>query len=118
MIALIIKSYLTILLSIGLGAFFVFVLGLYWIIKKVPSSTKTTNVSRHDDFVVTDTGLEHESYDYSVIAGDDVIATQLDLARAYIETGKSYLAKNILESVIKQGSDAQQKEAQYLLGCI
>src|SRR5438445_12840789 len=40
----------------------------------------------------------------SAIAGDDVITTQLDLARAYIEMDQKKLAKEILAQVIKQGN--------------
>ena len=58
------------------------------------------------------------SNDISAIAGDDVLSTQLDLARAYIETGRKQLAKKILEHVANQGTDAQQNEARTLLGLI
>jgi FimV-like protein len=46
------------------------------------------------------------------------MATQLDLARAYIETGKKQLAKKILEHVITQGDHVHQEEARNLLGFI
>lgn len=49
------------------------------------------------------------------IAGDDVISTQLDLARAYLETGSAILAKTILKAVVKQGSATQREEAKRLL---
>lgn len=58
------------------------------------------------------------SNDISAIAGDDVLSTQLDLGRAYIETGRKHLAKKILEHVAEQGSDVQQTEARKLLGLI
>ena len=62
-----------------------------------------------------------ESYtaeDVFAIAGDDILSTQLDLARAYIETGKKQLAQKILEQVVDQGSERQQSEARNLLGLI
>ncbi|HVY53925.1 MAG TPA: FimV/HubP family polar landmark protein [Gammaproteobacteria bacterium] len=55
------------------------------------------------------------SKDIEVIAGDDVMTTQLDLARAYIETDRKNLAKNILHNVMANGSPEQQREAKHLL---
>jgi FimV-like protein len=64
------------------------------------------------------TSFTISSHDINAIAGDDVIATQLDLARAYIETGRKQLAKKILIYVLTQGTVNQQQEAQRLLGFI
>jgi FimV-like protein len=99
MLALIIKSYLTLFLSIGFSSLFIFILGLYWIFK------------------FTSTPLDNNS-DLTSIAGDDIIATQLDLARAYIETNNKQTAKQVLKSVIRQGSKTQKAEAKILLGSI
>lgn len=55
------------------------------------------------------------SQDIKAIAGDDVMTTQLDLARAYIEMGKKPLAKKILQHVIDNGSALQQDDAQQLM---
>lgn len=55
------------------------------------------------------------SRDIRAIAGEDVITTQLDLARAYIELGKEKLAKKILDHVIQHGDSHQQESAQQLL---
>lgn len=55
------------------------------------------------------------SKDIKAIAGDDVMVTQLDLARAYIEVGKTLLAKQILQHVLQNGSAQQKTSAQYLL---
>lgn len=96
MMTLIIKSYFILLLSIGLGSIIIFLTGCYFIFKR-PVSPET------------------DSEDILAIAGDDVITTQLDLARAYIETGRKQLAKTILESVAQQGSAPQQQEARHLL---
>ncbi|MCG8125646.1 MAG: hypothetical protein N0E55_17055, partial [Candidatus Thiodiazotropha taylori] len=41
--------------------------------------------------------------------------TKLDLARAYIDMGDNEGAKSILEEVVGEGSENQQKEAQELL---
>ncbi|MEW8221829.1 MAG: FimV/HubP family polar landmark protein [Candidatus Thiodiazotropha taylori] len=45
----------------------------------------------------------------------DEITTKLDLARAYIDMGDNEGAKSILEEVVGEGSENQQKEAQELL---
>lgn len=45
------------------------------------------------------------------IAGDDVVATQLDLARAYIEMNEKNMAKKILDHVIKEGTPEQKNVA-------
>lgn len=99
MIALIIKSYFVLFLSVGLGSLAIFILGLYWIFKTSVTAPKNFN-------------------DFSAIAGDDVIATQLDLARAYIETNNKQNAKKILKVVIHQGNQSQKEEARTLLGLI
>jgi len=54
------------------------------------------------------------SKDIQSIAGENTIATQLDLARAYIESGRKALAKKILDHVKQQGTAMQQKEADRL----
>ncbi|HEX2548599.1 MAG TPA: FimV/HubP family polar landmark protein [Gammaproteobacteria bacterium] len=55
------------------------------------------------------------SRDIKAIAGEDVMATQLDLARAYIELGKINLAKQILQHVIKNGTESEKQAAEQLL---
>lgn len=49
--------------------------------------------------------------DISAIAGDDAIATQLDLARAYIEADKKILAKKMLSQILQEGTHSQQQQA-------
>ncbi|MEJ2621817.1 MAG: FimV/HubP family polar landmark protein, partial [Candidatus Thiodiazotropha sp.] len=48
----------------------------------------------------------------------DEITTKLDLARAYIDMGDNDGAKSILEEVVGEGSENQQKEAQDLLASL
>ena len=55
------------------------------------------------------------SKDLAAIAGDDVIATQLDLAKAYIEMDQKNLAQRILNETIKLGNPTQKAEAEQLL---
>lgn len=52
--------------------------------------------------------------DIQAIAGDDEIATQLDLARAYIEMDQKALAKDILQHVAQHGNVLQQQVAKKL----
>ncbi len=49
------------------------------------------------------------------IAGEDVMTTQLDLARAYIEMDENQLAKQILSQVSATGNPTQQRQAQQLM---
>lgn len=121
MITLILKSYFAILLSVGIGSLFCFVLGLYLIFKpyrksRRNSSAENTLDSRNEP--ANSNKMIVTSHDISAIAGDDVIATQLDLARAYIETGRTLLAKKILEYVRDHGSQPQQDEANRLLNFV
>ena len=128
MIELLIQSYLSLLLSVGGGAVFVFLVGLYWILKpKRParvsnqSSSDTLHQALHAVHSASIQSNDHQTKQHDVqhdhiaaIAGDDVMATQLDLARAYIETGKKQSAKNILDHVIAKGNATQQVEAKHL----
>ncbi len=49
---------------------------------------------------------------------EDEIASQLDLAKAYVELGDSDNAKTILNEIIAAGNDEQRQQAQELLGQI
>ncbi len=107
MITLLIKSYLTLLLCISLGSLFILITGFYLIFRS--SILKKP--------VKIQPMLQQET-DITAIAGDDIMATQLDLARAYIETDQNDLAKKILEYVAEQGKTAQQNEARELLSLL
>ena len=119
MLSLIINSYYTILLSIGVGAVFVFMLGLYLIIKRSHRSiTKKPGIEGRA--MVKQSAIfcqieEEVAPDFTPFAGEDVIATKLDLARAYLEADKKPWAKTILVSVLLQGNTLQQEEAERLL---
>ena len=134
MIYLILKSYLTLLVAVGSAALALFATGLYFIIKftyRTPAATpvnETTEEKINDvpktepkvfpplHAVKSEEAATPETMDdVSAIAGDDVLITQLDLARAYIETGRKPQARNILQYVLEQGSLGQQQEAQRLL---
>jgi FimV-like protein len=102
MIYLIIKCYWILLLFVAIGSFSLFLSGLYFIFKK---SRPIPMLS--------------ESYANLLnIAGEDLMATQLDLARAYIETGKQEVAKKMLDGIKAKGNLLEQQEAERLLGLI
>lgn len=121
MITLIIKSYLITMLIVLSGSVILFITGLTFIFKsnqkskknavKIVAKEKLEKGSLQKPLIIT-------SSDISAIAGDDTISTQLDLARAYIETGKVQLAKKILGHALQKGSVVQRQEAQALLGRI
>ncbi|MEL7939817.1 FimV/HubP family polar landmark protein [Pseudomonas delhiensis] len=61
--------------------------------------------------------LDEDALDdeFDFLSGADEAATKLDLARAYIDMGDAEGARDILDEVISEGSDQQQKEARELL---
>jgi pilus assembly protein FimV len=117
MIYLIIKSYLILFFFIIAGGASVFLVFLYLILK--PRKKRRRPLVQSPSVHAKNNkrnGVHITSQDIKAIAGDDVFATQLDLARAYIETGKEQLAKRILEYVIEKGNTQQRQEARNLLG--
>ena len=109
MIYLIIKSYFTLLIAVGSAASGLFILGLYCFLKK-PASIEKNRV----ELTLNSPKISISNRDIQAIAGDDVLATQLDLARAYVEANRINLAKKILAYVMQHGSKAQQQEAKVL----
>lgn len=57
----------------------------------------------------SDLMLDEPEFDY--LAGTDEAATKLDLARAYIDMGDNDGAREILDEVMKEGTEVQRKEA-------
>ena len=53
--------------------------------------------------------------DLDALVGGDEVATQLELAQAYVDMGDEAGAKDILKDVIANGSEAQQSEAEAIL---
>lgn len=53
--------------------------------------------------------------DFDFLSGADETSTKLDLARAYIDMGDSEGARDILDEVVAEGSEAQQQEARELI---
>lgn len=71
---------------------------------------------RSEEINATSKTFTISSKDIETISGDNLLSTQLDLARAYLETDRKNLAKNILNNVLQQGSVEQRQEAERLLG--
>jgi FimV-like protein len=120
-ITILFKSFFNIFLAIGAVATLIFALGCYLIVimsrdKQAARMSAVSGMKKSEakEKVVHDEAVK----DVSAIAGDDPVATQLDLAKAYIESGKSQLARIILTAVIKHGSNNDQEEAQRLLSTI
>lgn len=114
MITLILKNYFAIILSITVTAISLIVVGSYCLLRRFFAKPTTSVVAAGNNKKETVATTETLT-DFTAIAGDDLISTQLDLARAYIETDKRQLAKTILDLVVKQGTKAQKDEAQELL---
>ena len=83
-------------ITMGFAAFFI----LYYLVKNV-NKKKNNHVN-----------------DITKIAGDNVWATKLDLARAYLEIGESTLAKDCILEVVKKGDSFHRQEATTLLKAI
>ena len=62
---------------------------------------------------LTGNGVEEEDFDFDDAA--DGANTKLDLARAYIDMGDQDGARDILNEVVEEGNDEQQKQATNLL---
>tara|TARA_B110000438_G_scaffold24015_1_gene22132 strand:- start:8621 stop:10177 length:1557 start_codon:yes stop_codon:yes gene_type:complete len=71
-------------------------------------------------FLSEDDGLEIElvgaaEEEVGLLSGDDEAATKLELAYAYQKMGDADGAKEILQEVIKEGTDEQAREAEQLM---
>jgi pilus assembly protein FimV len=69
-----------------------------------------------DSLEADELSVEGEDEDFDFLSGTDETATKLDLARAYIDMGDAEGARDILEEVVSEGSEAQQQEARELIG--
>ncbi|WP_313054059.1 FimV/HubP family polar landmark protein [Pseudomonas lopnurensis] len=64
---------------------------------------------------VTAGAVDDLDEDFDFFSDTDETTTKLDLARAYIDMGDAEGARDILDEVITEGSDAQQQEARDML---
>jgi FimV-like protein len=117
MIELILKSYFSTLFLIAVACFFILSIGIYLIFKfNKREKALARKVIVPNMNVVDEAATATSEADIAAIAGDDLFATQLDLARAFIESGKKQFAKKILENILESGSADQRQEARLLLG--
>ncbi len=87
-------------------------LGFIFVLRLIQKKQKALIKAKRKNQLLK-TGIS--SKDIEMVAGEDVVTTQLDLARAYIEMGKRNLAKSILFHVKKHGKEDQQVEARRLI---
>ncbi|MBF4210556.1 peptidoglycan-binding protein [Pseudomonas donghuensis] len=81
---------------------------------KLSQSLEQPSIEAH--FTEADAALSDDlDDDFDYLGGADEVATKLDLARAYIDMGDHDGARDILDEVRKDGSDAQRQEADELL---
>jgi len=72
-----------------------------------------------DDITALDQMLaDGDAAGEDLISGEDEVSTKLDLAKAYIDMGDNQNARNILDDVVSEGNDDQQREAQELIAQI
>lgn len=69
-----------------------------------------------DEFTDQSIVADEDEEDFGFLNDSDEVATKLDLARAYIDMGDSDGAREILDEVLREGTEEQRKEAQDLLG--
>lgn len=100
------------IILIGFGFSLLVFFVCFWFFSTVPSKKMSAAVEEKH----TNKNFTISSKDIETIAGSDVMTTQLDLARAYIETERKKLAQSILNNVIQHGSLEQRQEAKRLLG--
>ncbi|MEX5340934.1 FimV/HubP family polar landmark protein [Pseudomonas sp. I2] len=83
---------------------------------KLSQNLESPSLEPH--FTAEDAAREPEpldDLDFDFFSGTDEVATKLDLARAYIDMGDHQGARDILDEVVKDGSDDQRQEAEEML---
>ena len=125
MILAFIKTYLSLIISLLAPSIFMIAGGIYLIFKPSKLAAASPNIAKPVlaqavPEVTRPKKLTAKQLlqDLTAIAGEDILLTQLDLAQAYIDSGKKDLARNILQNVLAQGSALYQQEARQLLNCI
>lgn len=119
MIALIIKSYLAILIAVGLGAALLLTAGVFMIIRYFSNkSLVDSHTGRAAMTLIHSQSADQVAASLDGIAGENMMATRLDLARAYIETSQFHAAKQLLDTVRQEGTLAHIGDADKLLATI
>ncbi len=97
--------------SVSLLVFFIF----FWLFSNTNRSLQKQQAAVLQASAAQAKSFTISSKDIETIAGDDILTTQLDLARAYIETDRKNLAKNILNNVLLHGTTEQKRDAKRLM---
>src|SRR5690606_38033083 len=90
-------------------------------LQQLSDSSKFLSVPVTSDAVSTASlgpEVPEDDDEFDFLSGTDETATKLDLARAYVDMGDAEGARDILDEVINEGSDAQQSEARELLASL
>jgi pilus assembly protein FimV len=82
-----------------------------------PASVERLSLADDDD-EEDHTLLVPKSSDINEQSEDEEMASQLDLAKAYIELGDNENAKTILDEIMEQGNENYRKQAEELIGQI
>lgn len=104
---------MSVILALGCLGVAVIAISLFAMIILLKKVKKRSKIQTHT--TLTNKSIVVTSRDIRAIAGEDMMVTQLDLARAYVELGKIKLAKQILNHVILHGNSLHQQSAQRLL---
>ncbi len=84
-----------------------------------PASVEALSLTDEDDDDEEDhTLMVPKSSDVDEQSEDEEMASQLDLAKAYIELGDNENAKTILDEIIAQGNENYRQQAEELIGQI
>jgi len=83
-----------------------------------PASVEALSMADDDDEEEDHTLMVPKSSDVDEQSEDEEMASQLDLAKAYIELGDNENAKTILDEIIAQGNENYRKQAEELIGQI
>lgn len=80
-----------------------------------PADASLPDWDDEESEVALPAGAELEDDEYDFLSGADEASTKLDLARAYMEMDDADGARDILEEVLTEGNDDQQRQAQELI---
>lgn len=103
MILLLLKTYLLTLAYIGLFSLIFFIGGCYLIMEAL---RKKHRPKLH---LINLAAKDYES-DIAAIAGDDVLPTQLDLARAFLEIGRIDEVEGIIAALLQDSKNKHNPE--------
>lgn len=112
-----------VLIMLILTIFLLFILGGLFLLDHKSARSHAVRSSQQKVKVHTVANMPQKSFtisskDIAGVAGDDVLTVQLNLARAYLESGRKALAINMLKNIIVCGNIEQRTESERLLSTI